>query len=277
VIVIPLIAAGQPVGDRSAERLRLGLPTDRYLVCSLGIVGPPKRVSVLVRAVAGLPADVRQRSTILLVGPCELEYRREIEALADGLGLRDQVTFFGRVSLDDFPAYAAAADVCVQLRYPSNWETSGALIRALAAGAACVTSDSGSMLELPNAVALKVRSPARDVPDLTAALTRLARDPALRDKLGVNARRYMEETHAPEAVAAGYAAAVGHTISVLARSDAIWRDDTLNALADLPGGPPPGLIDAWAELRTKSVRPAAEPLPELPVVPAAEPLKRRAS
>ncbi|HET6575370.1 MAG TPA: glycosyltransferase family 4 protein [Fimbriiglobus sp.] len=276
-VVVPHIATTPAVGERAAERLRLGLPADRFLVCSLGIVGPPKRIAVLVRAVAGLPPDVRRWATVLLVGPCEPEYRREIEALACELGLRGQVSFVGRVPLDDFPAYAVAADVCVQLRYPSNWETSGSLVRALAAGAACVTSDTGSMLELPNAVALKVRSPARDVPDLTAALTRLARDPALRDRLGDTARRYVAETHAPEVVAAGYAAAVGHTIAALAHSDAAWRDDTLNALADLPGGPPPGLIDAWAELRTQSIHPEAEPLPDIPVVPAAGPLKRRAS
>jgi glycosyltransferase involved in cell wall biosynthesis len=276
-VVIPLIAADQPVEERSAERLRLGLPADRFLICSLGIVGPPKRVAALVRAVSGLPADVRRRTTILLVGPCEPEYRRQIVELSGELGLTDQVSFLGRVPLDDFPAYAVAADVCVQLRYPSNWETSGSLIRALAAGAACVTSDTGSMLELPNDVALKVRSPARDVTDLTAALTRLARDPALRDRLGENARRYMARTHAPEVVAAGYAAAIGHTISALTARDAAWMDDTLNALADLPGGPPPGLINAWAEIRTRSVRPEAEPLPDLPVVPAAELFKRRAS
>lgn len=276
-VVIPLIAADQPVGERSAERLRLGLPADRFLICSLGIVGPPKRVAALVRAVAGLPADVRRRSTILLVGPCEPEYRRQIAELSGELGLSDQVTFLGRVRLDDFPAYAVAADVCVQLRYPSNWETSGSLIRALAAGAACVTSDTGSMRELPNDVVLKVRSPALDAPDLTRALTRLARDPALRDRLGENARRYMARTHAPEVVAASYAVAIGQTVSALAARDAAWMDDTLNALADLPGGPPPGLIDAWAELRIRSVRPEAEPLPELPAVPAVEPFKRRAS
>jgi glycosyltransferase involved in cell wall biosynthesis len=277
VVVVPHIAATPRVGERAAERLRLGLPADRFLVCTLGIVGPPKRVAVLVRAVAGLPADVRRRSTILLAGPCEPEYRRQIESLAGELGLSDQVTFLGRVPLDDFPAYAVAADVCVQLRYPSNWETSGSLIRALAAGATCVTSDTGSMLELPNAVALKVRSPVLDVPDLTAALTRLACDPALRERLGENARRYVAETHAPEVVAAGYAAAIGHTLAVLAARDAAWMDDTLNTLADLPDDVPPGLIDTWASLRTRSARPEAEPLPDLPIVPVVEPMKRRAS
>ncbi len=277
VAVVPLIAATQPTGERAAERLRLGLPADRFLVCTLGIVGPTKRVAVLVRAVAELPADIRRRTTLLLVGPCEPDYRREIEAQAEGLGLRDQILLLGRVPLDDFPAYAVASDACVQLRYPSNWETSGSLIRALAAGAACVTSDTGSMLELPNAVALKVRSPARDESDLVAALTRLAREPGLRDQLGERARQYAAETHGPDVVAAGYAAVIGHTISTMAARDAVWLNDTLNSLADLPDVPPPGLVEAWAELRCRPDRTDAEPLPELPVVAAVEPLKRRAS
>jgi len=276
-VVVPHIAATPRVGERAAERLRLGLPADRFLVCTLGIVGPPKRVGILVRAVAGLPTDIRRRATVVLVGPCQPEYQREIETLAAELGLHGQVAFLGRVPLDDFPAYAVAADVCVQLRHPSNWETSGSLIRALAAGAVCVTSDTGSMLELPNAVALKVRSPARDASDLTAALARIARDPALRDRLSENARRYVAESHGSGVVAARYSVAIGHTIAALASSDAVWVNDTLNALTDLPGGPPPGLIDTWAELRTRSVRPDADPLPDLPDVPDVEPFKRKAS
>jgi hypothetical protein len=45
--------------------------------------------------------------------------------------------------------------------------------------------------------------------------------------------------------------------------------DALNALADLPGGVPDGLLEQWAKLRTRVLRPAADVVvPELPEVPA---------
>ena len=52
---------------------------------------------------------------------------------------------FSKIRLNGLPgseefqaAYARAVDVCVQLRYPTRGETSGALLRELAAGAACI-------------------------------------------------------------------------------------------------------------------------------------------
>jgi glycosyltransferase involved in cell wall biosynthesis len=274
--VVPHIATAPAVGGRWDERARLGLPPDRFIACTLGHVGPPKRVPALIAAVAALPVEFRRRALVLIVGPVHPLHRQKFEALAAELGIPGQVEVRGRVPLDDFPAYAVAADVCVQLRYPSHGETSGALTRALAAGAACITSDMATMAEIPNAVSLKVRSPIRDTGDLAAALTRLARDPGLRDQLGANARRFMAETHGPAVAAAKYAAVIEETIARQDATDGRWLGDALNALADLPGEVPAGLFDEWASLRHRARRPAPAPadVPELPEVPAEQPRRQ---
>lgn len=270
VSVVPHIATDPRLGTRAEERIRLGLPADRFIVSTLGHVGPPKRVPALIRAAAELPPDVRARTTVLIVGPVSPDDRKHFQWLAETLGIPGQIEVRGRVPLDDFPAYALAADACVQLRYPSHGETSGALTRAMAAGACCITSDMPTMAEIPNTATIKVRSPIRDVADLTAALTKLARDPDLRDRLGANARQYMAETHGPAVIAAKYAAAIEHAVGTRRAADGAWLAASLNALADLPGGVPDGLIEQWARLRTKVLRPAiaADDLPELPDVPA---------
>jgi glycosyltransferase involved in cell wall biosynthesis len=276
VHIVPLLAASRPVGTRAEERRRLGLSRDQFVVATLGHVGIPKRVLSIVRALAALPDDIRDRTLVLLVGPAHPHDRYLVLDLAGKLGVADRITFVGKVPLDDLTAYAIAADVCVQFRYPSNGETSAGLTRALAAGAACITSDTATMAELPNTVCWKVRTPVLEVPDLSAALTRLARNPSLADRLGRGAKRYMAQTHGPAAVAAGYAAVIEETIRRLAAADMTWRAETLNALADWPGPVPEGLLDAWARLRTGSeavTHPAERP--ELPEVPAERPPARR--
>jgi glycosyltransferase involved in cell wall biosynthesis len=269
VSVIPLLAVPPPVGTREAERRRLDLPADRFVVATIGHVGLAKRVLAIVRAVAALPEDVRDRTLALFVGPAHAHDRYQVLHLAAELGVADHVRVVGKVPLDDLTAYAVAADVCIQCRYPSNGETSAGLARALAAGAACVTSDTATMSELPNTVSWKVRTPLLEVPDLADALTRLARDPELTRTLGANARQFMAETHGPAAVAAGYSAAVEHTIARLAAADMPWRCGVLNALADWAEAVPDGLIESWARLRQAAVareRPAV--LPDLPELPA---------
>jgi glycosyltransferase involved in cell wall biosynthesis len=268
VTIVPLIAAPPRVGTRAAERTRLGLPADRFIVSTLGHVGPPKRVPALIHAAAELPPDVRSRTLVLIVGPVCQADREHFEWLAESQGIPGQVEVRGRVPLEDFPAYAVASDVCVQLRFPSHGETSAALVRAMAAGACCITSDMPTMAEIPNTATIKVRSPIRDVADLTAALTRLAREPEQRDRLGANAKQFMAETHGPAVVAAKYAAAIDQAMAIQRASDGRWMADALNALADLPGGVPDGLIEQWAKLRTRVLRPTAEVVPELPEVPA---------
>lgn len=270
VAVVPHIATPPAVGTRGEERRRLGLPGDKFVVATLGHVGPHKRIPSLLQACGALPEDVRSRTHVLIVGPLTDAERERFHALAKDAGVPGQLEIRGKVPLADFPAYALAADVCVQLRYPFNGETSGALTRAMAAGACCVTSDMPTMAEVPNSASIKVRTPACEVEDLTAALTKLARDPELRDRLGANAKRYMAETHGPGVIAARYAAAVENAIAAQQAADGRWLADALNAIADVPGGAPDALIDQWAKLRGRVLRPAvpAEALPELPEVPS---------
>ena len=64
------------------------------------------------------------------------------------------ITFTGYV--DDFDRYYAEVDRLVNLRYPSAGETSGTLIRALAAGKPVAVSDYAQFAELPDDVVYKI-------------------------------------------------------------------------------------------------------------------------
>ncbi len=205
---VPLAAPVPQLGSREEERRRLGLPPDTFLIATLGLVSPAKRLPSLLRAVAALPAVARHRARVLIVGFTPPEQETDLRALAASLGIAEAVHFTGRVPFEDFAAYARAADVCVQLRYPARGETSAALYRALGAGTACVVSDHGAMAEIPEGVALKVRTPEHETEDLTAALLRLHQQPALRAELEEKAVRYVAENHQVAQAARQYAAVI---------------------------------------------------------------------
>lgn len=236
-------------------RQRLGLPAEAFLVSTLGLVAPNKRIPSLLRAVAQLPQRVRANTVLVVVGPVDAALQAELQAEAERLGIGAQVRFPGRVPLEDLGAYGYAADVCVQLRYPTRGETSAALLRALAAGATCVVSDDGAFSEYPDNVVLKVGGPASEVEELTAVLVRLYDDPALRDSLGQQAARYVHIHNDFSRVVCQYRAMIEATIAFREGRDAVWCEAVQEQLALL--GPAAGSLPArWAALRSRGQAPA---------------------
>ncbi|MFF5188214.1 glycosyltransferase [Streptomyces sp. NPDC000345] len=118
---------------RLRTRRQLGLPDDAYVIGGVGRLTAGKRFDVVVRALAGLPADCR----LLLVGggPEEEALRRT----AREAGVADRVLLTGERPCagdgtpgPDLPSLACAMDV---LASPSPEETFGlAVVEALACG-----------------------------------------------------------------------------------------------------------------------------------------------
>jgi hypothetical protein len=95
-------------------------------------------------------------------------------------------------------------DVAVNLRYPTAGETSGTLVRLLGLGKPVVVSRAGAFAEIPDGCCAKVDLDENEEELLLATLRALAEDPALRQAMGDNARRYVEP-HTPAASGAAYA------------------------------------------------------------------------
>jgi glycosyltransferase involved in cell wall biosynthesis len=179
-----------------------------------------------------------------------------LRRLAAHLGMESRLHLTGFVSMEEFYAYIQASDVCVQLRYPTNGETSGSVLRALAAGTAVITSDQGPMAELPNDVVCKVRTPHYESSDLTALLEQLDADPLRRAALAEAGQRYVERHLDPADAAAGYAALIEQTIARRRANDATWQEASVAALLDSTlkaGAERDGLIAEWADLRDRGL------------------------
>jgi glycosyltransferase involved in cell wall biosynthesis len=262
VFHIPMgVAQGTPESI-AAARARVGCDSDAFVVATLGEVTPSKRVDRILLSLSRLDPTIQRRLAFVIVGNVETSLRETLLAAARDAGLEKRVRLTGRVSLDDLTAWARAADACVQLRYPVRGETSAALLRALAAGAACVVSDADGFGEVPDDVALRVRMPDYELEDLVAALTRLHNDPALAVSLRENAVAFVRRQHSLDEAGRRYAAAIALTASRRRTSDGEWRDAAASGLAQAAahGTLDDAAIVRWAELHA-SVRAVASGRP----------------
>lgn len=198
-------------------RPRHGIPREAIVVSAFGGITPEKRIPELLAAVGPL-AERDPRVHVLLVG-CETDHydvRADIEAHVPG----GRVHVAGFVPDAELPAYLAASDLCVCLRWPTNRETSASWLRCLAAGTATIVSDLTHLGDVPmldprgwrvldasaggrDPIAVSI-----DVLDeqhsLGLALERLTADATLRQRLGRSAREWWERFHRLDAMAEAY-------------------------------------------------------------------------
>ncbi|HEX5760554.1 MAG TPA: hypothetical protein VF121_15315, partial [Thermoanaerobaculia bacterium] len=102
-------------GDPASLRARLGVPPDALLIAAFGYMTRAKRLDVALRAFARIAARHPQ-AYFLVIGEVSKDY--DISALVPE-ALLPRVVLAGRPPLADFLAWMAAADVAVNLRWPS--------------------------------------------------------------------------------------------------------------------------------------------------------------
>jgi glycosyltransferase involved in cell wall biosynthesis len=215
VRAVPMGVPLPPPADREAGlalRRRLGLPEDAPVVGSFGFQTPIKRTGLVIRALA---APGLERLHLLIVGE-EAPGTGLLEA-AHEAGVAARVRILGYLPFAGFAAAIAAADVCLNLRYPTAGETSASLLRVMAAGRPAIVSEYAQFAELPDAVAVKVplalaeageEGGDRDEAELLAArLGALLAQPERLRAMGEAAREHVRRFHDPRRAAAAVAAA----------------------------------------------------------------------
>ncbi len=120
--------------------------------------------------------------------------RRRLEKLARELDLAGRVTFWGAIPRTQLLSKLVECDVLV---HPSLHDSGGwVCLEAMAAGRPVICLDlGGPAMQLTQGTGIKVAAilPEQVVRDLTGALSRIATEPALRDRLSLAARRRVAE------------------------------------------------------------------------------------
>ncbi len=136
-----LDASFSPITDRvtQKEKLRaeLGLPINNLLLMFIGSGFRTKGLARAITALAGLPIDLQQRTSLIVVGhdDDEKQYRKQ----ADKVSVSQQVFFLGGRSRQEIPKLLAAGDLMV---HPAHNENTGTvLLEAIAAGLPVLATD----------------------------------------------------------------------------------------------------------------------------------------
>ena len=159
-------------------------PPDALRICFVGRLTFQKNPTSLLHALRRLPA---QRVSLTMIGTGR--YKQTLANMADRWQL--PVTFNDRVEYHRMPDMLAAHDVFVM---PSRWEGHPkALLEAMACGLCVIGANAFGVREViqhGETGLLYDGGPA----GLAEAIARVARDGALRARLGQNARRFILDT-----------------------------------------------------------------------------------
>ena len=132
----------QPQDKRAVRRI-LGLDENTPTALYVGRFDPIKGIDRLLKAIAHLRRQ--QRVQLLIVGgdgPQTIEFQ-SLQQLARELGIKDSVTFVGRIEQNRLPPYYSAADALV---IPSYYESFGLVgLESLACGTPVVSTPVGAM------------------------------------------------------------------------------------------------------------------------------------
>lgn len=174
--------AGPDPGLRAGLEKRFDLGNGYIL--NVGGIHERKNIERLVRAFGGLVRDHGYGGNLIVTGsvsgaPYQDKMKKRCDAVVAAAGMKNRVIFSGFVTEDELDNLLHGADLLI---YPSLYEGFGIpILEAMKVGTPVVTSSVTAMPEIAGDAALLVNP--RDPSEMTAAMSRILRDRALRERL----------------------------------------------------------------------------------------------
>lgn len=197
VTKIPHYAKIEELSDKVSIREKYGFDKDEFIIASFGFISDTKRIEKALEAFS-IIAKEENKVRYMLVGEASDDMKNRINNFCKYNNITNKVEITGFTKIQEFLDYIRLCDVCINLRYPYNGETSGSLMRVLAAGKPVFVSDIGSFKELPNNCCIKVPIPevltnTTEVDILAEELKNMINDKNYVETLSRNARAYAEK------------------------------------------------------------------------------------
>jgi glycosyltransferase involved in cell wall biosynthesis len=191
------LSPGMRVASESAQAFRekYGVPANFFIIASVGHMTPRKRIDVALEAFRKFSARF-PASVFLLAGEASsrLPLAQSIER-----GCFKNVRYLGYLPRAELDGLMETADVCVNLRYPSNGEMSATLVEMFGRGKVVAVSNYAQFAEFPDSTCVKINIGPSESDDLADSFLRLASDSNCRRAIGEAARDYISGNHSPEA------------------------------------------------------------------------------
>ena len=178
-------------------RASLGLNPATLLIGTFGHQRETKRLAVLLRAFRRAGADARLLVSGEFVSPM---FESAIAPLLQHPG----IIRTGYLPEAELWRYAAATDLCINLRYPSAAETSGIAIRMMGIGKPVIFTASDALARIPDNACLRVEVGPDEEQMLAGYIAWLAENREAGLEIGRRAATHVARHHAPEKVARQY-------------------------------------------------------------------------
>ena len=175
----------------AADKVRSSFKIKGELVIYAGQLHGGQYAELFIKASCKV-LKAKPSTTFMIVGD---GYRKkELENLAEELGVRDKFIFTGAVEHSQVPEYINAADVCVACFEDNDITRCKSPLKIaeyLACGKTIVASDVGEVRRMVGPAGIVVK--AGDYGSLAEGIIKALNDPKLREKLEVLARKRSEE------------------------------------------------------------------------------------
>ena len=187
---LPFAASWRPT---TRHKQKAAGPPYRLIV--FGYIGRNRRLDAVLKALAELP---EKDQLYLDVYGSILDEEKQLRALIRSLDLKKHVTLHGFAPEAKLDEALAAAQLAINLRYPTMGEASGSQLRLWAHRLPSLVSRVGWYGSLaPDAVAF-VRTDDNELADIKMHLQAFLANPEAFVAMGERGRKELEEKHAPE-------------------------------------------------------------------------------
>ncbi|HPQ41714.1 MAG TPA: glycosyltransferase family 4 protein, partial [bacterium] len=197
--------------DPETAREALGIDRDRLVLGTFGFLTPGKGLRSILEAFRSFHADNPRSFCVLVGGSLEDSFEtwlhREMETLPD-------VFQTGYVTDQTFQQWLAAVDIGICLRYPTQGESSDALLRVMGAGKPVIVPDYRQFREIPGDACVRIPIYPNESYAVLSALRMLAREPETAATIGEAARKHVLACNQGEQWIASFVHAVEKILSL---------------------------------------------------------------
>jgi glycosyltransferase involved in cell wall biosynthesis len=182
-------------------RRELGLGPRTLLVGVFGHLRESKRLPVVLRAMKRVWASGADAKLLVQGSFASSDLER---ALSPEIERNPRILRVGFLKRADFWKWSSAADICVNLRFPTAAETSGIAVAVMGIAKAVIFTSGEEITRIPEDACLRVDLGPAEEEMLASSLRWLAADREAAIEIGRRAAAYIQREHALEPVAARY-------------------------------------------------------------------------
>ena len=151
--------------EKEKSRQKLGITNKKFIIGSFGFAGRNKRIMSVIEALRRM----NDKDDILYYIVGRVDDKEIIEMIKES-NLEKYIKITGFVSLEMLITYMKSCDICINLRYPTQGESSAILHRMIGYGKPIILTDIGSYQEYPDSFTRKISYGETEIEELMDAI-----------------------------------------------------------------------------------------------------------